>query len=230
MRSYVLRLVCVVFANRWLTGFTAMHTLVQDPNPTGPALDTEPGTIPANQANQLNPSPPPPPSLSPSRTNSNAPGSGLNATTGICATHTRTQRRPGPLAHEHGFPVHYPLFADTKRTREARAGPHPTQAAPAAPAGRSGRSGRSGSPRGHVSVLARRGQGPRSRAAVLRFELHVRARGRRRGAHPHPHPRVHAFPPIVARMVRGCTSTNRSQPPSGRACVPSRVPRQHAEL
>ena len=48
MRSWVLRLVCVVFANRWLTGFAAMHTLVQGPTLTGPALNTKPGTMPTN--------------------------------------------------------------------------------------------------------------------------------------------------------------------------------------
>ena len=104
MRSWVLRLVTVVFASQWLAGFAAMHTLVQDPTPTGPALDTEPGTIPANQANQLNP-PPPHHRRCRRRTNSNASCSDLNTTTRICATHTRTQRRPGPLAHEHSFAI-----------------------------------------------------------------------------------------------------------------------------
>ena len=46
----------VVFANGRLIEFAAMYTLAQGPTPTptGPELNTNPGTIPTNQENQLN--------------------------------------------------------------------------------------------------------------------------------------------------------------------------------
>ena len=137
MRYWVLRLVCVVFVNGRLIGLAAMHTLAQGPTPTGPALNSEPGTMPTNQANQLNP---PPPSPSP-RTNSWASGSVMNTTTGIGTTYIRTLRRPGPLA--------LPSTLSSLRRHQTHAGgknrPHPTQTTPALAAPAAGRRGRSGS-------------------------------------------------------------------------------------
>ena len=70
----------VAFVKGQPIGFAAIHTPVQGPTPTrtGLAPNTQPVTMPPNQANQLDPPPP----LPLSRTDSSASGSGVNTTTG----------------------------------------------------------------------------------------------------------------------------------------------------
>ena len=89
-----------VFVNGRLIEFVAIHTPAQGLT---------------NQANQLNQ----PPSLS--HTNSSGSDSGMDTMTGIRHPHTHALQRPGPLAHERRSLHAFPLFAETKRTREARA-------------------------------------------------------------------------------------------------------------
>ena len=115
MFDAVLGLVSIVFVTRQLIGFPLCTLwLGPTPIPTGAEPNTEPDTVPTNQANQLNS---PPPLLSLWHTNSSGSGSGVNSMTRTRYHPYSRSTTPGPLAHKHRSPARFLLLAEIKRTR-----------------------------------------------------------------------------------------------------------------
>ena len=185
----------IVFVNgRPPHAFPATHTPAQGTTPMEPKPDAQPSTTPMDQTSPANL--PLPPSLA------FALAYKLRCFGFRCNQHDR----------ELTLPI---LASDDARARQLPL-PSPTTSSPTNAHGRqepaaphSHASGSSGPSRpqrrkwvcpeaGHVGPLTCRGQGARSRAAVRRLVLHVRARGRRRGRRGH-RPGFALGVPVVGR-------------------------------